>query len=161
MDTERLLEAGYIILLVILLASGAVHANGDEGGLFGEDGAESLGSLSWNLGLILNTVFVAVNRARKMFRLRLPFEPILNLHISTNIVLGIAGVIHGYAFLSYARPLEYLTVLLILLLIISGIVLRIVRTRDLRLLNRLVHTQLSLAILLVAAVWLHTVTIED
>ncbi len=160
---ETLLEIIYLIILILVLATSAVSANGDEaeGGLFGEEGAESLGSIAWNLGLLLNTGFVVFNRARKIFRLRVPFLPILNLHISTNIVLGIAGILHGYAYLSYARPLEYLTVALIIFLIVSGLILRYVRSRDLKLLNRLVHTQLALAILLALSIWIHTVTIED
>ena len=150
-----------VVFMTILIVTIPVYGDGDEGGLFGEGASKQLGEVSWSFGLILNIFFVVLNRARKYFKLSLPFREILNIHITTNVFLGILGVLHGYSFLSKAGPVEYLAVFLIIFLLLSGLLLRFISGRDLKLLNRLVHTQLALALLLTLTIWVHIETIED
>ena len=144
------------ILILLGLPTAYVYGDGD-----GEDIVNTLGSMSWEGGLILNTIFVAVNRARKYLGLRLPYRLLLNIHIGTNIYLGLLGLLHGYIYISRAGPIEYFSALLILFVLVTGLILRYVSVRDLKLLNRLVHTQLGLALLLAISIWLHIQLIED
>lgn len=133
----------------------------NEDSIFGEDTGKLYGSVAWVGGLFLNSVFVVVNRARKMFRLRIPFRYILDIHILTNIILGALGVIHGYSYMSRAGPAEYLAVSLIVILLISGLFLRYISSRNMKLLSRLVHGQLLLSIILALVLGYHVATIED
>jgi len=127
--------------------------------VFEEEG-ETLGSLAWTLGLLLNTLFVAVNRARKILRLRLRFKTVLDIHIASNIILGSMAILHGLIFISSASLLEYILVILIAILLASGTAMRFVMNRDVRLLNRLVHTQLLLSIIIAILIYIHILTVD-
>ena len=153
-----------VFLLVLMLSISLAYGDdeeGEEGGLFGEDFANQLGSAAWIGGLFLNSVFVVINRARKIFRLRVPMRAILDFHIITNVLLGIAGIIHGYSYLKVAGPAEYVAVGLIFLLLATGLFLRYISSRNVKLLNRIVHGQLLLSIILAIVIGYHIAFIED
>ncbi len=150
-------------ILIMVISVVSTYSNGDEeeDEYFGEDLAKSFGSLAWGGGLLLNILFVVVNRSRKIFKLKIPIKLILNIHIATNILLAFLAILHGYAFIEAAGPIEYLSILLIIVLLVSGILLRYTSTRDLKLLNRLIHGQLILSIILALVIGLHVIYIED
>jgi len=164
LDRREVLIYILIISLVLVFSISLVYGDEDweeEGGFLGEDFANQLGSLAWIGGLFLNSVFVVVNRARRVFRLRIPMKIVLDLHIITNVLLGIAAILHGYMYLRVAGPAEYIAVGLIILLLLTGLFLRYISSRNLRLLNRLVHGQLILSIILAIVVGYHIAFIED
>ncbi len=153
-----------VVFLILMLSISLAYGDDEdeeEEGLFGEDVANQLGSAAWIGGLFLNSVFVVINRARKIFRLRVPMRAILDFHIITYVLLGIAGIIHGYSYLGVAGPAEYIAVGLILLLLTTGFFLRYVSSRKVRLLNRMVHGQLLLSIILAIVIGYHIAYIED
>jgi len=160
------------ILLTPLFIGHSIYVSGDgdedfeyeyddEGGLLGEDLSNDLGNFAWIGGLITNSLFVFVNRFRKHYKVRIPFKTILDIHIILNIILGVSGIIHGYSYLSLARPIEYVSVGLIILLLASGLILRYSRSRNIKLFNRAIHGQLILSLVLLFVLGIHIATIED
>ena len=181
--TSRGLLPG-IILLLALLALHLVHpnavetalANGDEEEYgeeddYGEEAeaselAEGAGSLAWGGGIVATLAFVVYKHAYPRL-VRMGIKPpvnmrhALNLHIVVSILLGLAAIYHGYSLRSYAGPVEYLAVGLIIVILLSGLTLRYVKNRHVKAFSRMIHAQRLLSILLLIAVLIHTATIGD
>lgn len=178
------LSLGAIILLVLLAlhlaypnAVETVLANGDEEeNVIEEDGsggeadaselAEGAGSLAWGGGIVATLAFVVYKHAyprlvRMGIRPPVNMRHALNLHIVVSILLGLAAIYHGYSLRSYAGPVEYVAVGLIIVILLSGLTLRYVKNRHVKAFSRMIHAQRLLSILLLIAVLIHTATIGD
>ena len=186
--SRRLLTLTAVTLLVLAIVLYYVHLdsamlNGDEEmgeseeeeevsevreleevGKEGEDIATSAGSIAFTGGLVLNTLFTIYNRARKLgFKsLRsLPAKHILDLHIATNVALALLAFWHGYMLSYSAGPVEYASVGLIALLLLSGLIMRFVGDKKARLVSRMVHAQLALSLVLVALLFIHVSSVGE
>ena len=174
------LTAIVILLLAGLLASshyvnniGIVSAEEDEyeyeGGdneVEADDLAEGAGSLAWTGGLVATAAFVVYKHAyprlvKAGIKPPLNMRVALNLHIIISIVLGLVALYHAYVLRAYAGPIEYVAVGLILVLLISGLTLRYVKNRYVKIFSRVIHAQRLLSILLIIAILVHTATIGE
>ncbi|ALL00396.1 hypothetical protein Pyrde_0346 [Pyrodictium delaneyi] len=147
-------------------------ANGDEVGEYWEEYgeydeyeneyAEAMGEIAFYLGLLLNLGFVAVRWARFVVNTPPGLQRLaLELHMDGNIVLTIPALWHAYTFIDKAGPVEYAAVTLILVLTLSGIVMRYYRNRRARLIARMIHSQRILALLLLVLLLIHVAGVED
>lgn len=164
MATRRTLLS--LLLLVLLLPSvqDIAYGNGDEYYEYDEDEnefAESLGEVAWNLGPILVLAFVAYKyslpyHAKMGLRLPVRYRHVLDLHIYSSIVLGLAALAHGYLLIEEATILEYTIGSIIVIMIVTGSLLRWSKNRRVKMYARLIHTQRLLAIILLILVAIHT-----
>ena len=158
------------ILLLMFLGSlfliPKVHSeNGTEEGEESEgaeDFGKGLGVLAVALGFIFNILFVFQKFLRSS-GVKLPIKSIwvLRFHFVTNILLGLAGMYHGYLYINRASFVEYFLVGLILLIIFSGLVLRYAKNRKLKVFAKLIHAQRIISILILILVGIHMVVVED
>lgn len=126
------------------------------------DFAEALGKTAFYLGLLLNLGFVAVRRARFLVNVPPGLQRLaLELHMDGNMVLTVPALCHGFTFIDKAGPVEYGAVALILLLAISGAVMRYYRNRRAKLVARMIHSQRALALLLLVLLLIHVSGGED
>ncbi len=161
-----------LLLLILLGSAYNSAANGDE---YGEEEyddagegelAESLGEAAWNLGPILVIAFLIYKytlpyQVRMGIRLPLSFRHVLDLHIYSSIVLGLMALAHGFMLIERARLLEYVIGVVIVVMLVTGALLRWSRDRRVKMFARLIHAQRILALALLVLVAIHTATMED
>ena len=149
-----------LLLLVLGVTAGVAVADGGE--WEGGELAEELGEYAWSLGLALNLAFVGVWWSRRY----LAFPPwflraVLGTHMYGNIAVSVPAFYHGYALLGRAGILEYAVGAVMLVLLVSGVVLRYARHRGVRRALNLVHSQRILSLVLLVLLLLHTAVAED
>lgn len=172
-DSMRFAVLLVLVLIVLLMVSGLsqVVYSDEDGGDRGEGEAEggfakSLGSFTWGIAPVLILGFVVYKYAflyQSKLGIRLPvkYRYVLDLHIYTSIALGLTGLIHGYLFMNRATVLEYAIGGVILLLLVTGVLLRWSRNRRVKTFARLLHAQRLLAIILFILVAIHVGIAED
>jgi len=165
-NTARL---GIVISLLvlstyILLSLQGIIVTADE--YEGGEGAEGLGSIAAWGGAILIGGFVLFREAYLRF-LRdtglikpVMYKNTLRLHAITSILLGLAGLYHGYTLQKHAGPVEYALVTVILFTLVSGTLLWLSRGKMRRYI-RLIHVQRLLAVTILILVLLHVSLIGD
>ncbi|BES80503.1 hypothetical protein [Pyrodictium abyssi] len=118
--------------------------------------------MAFYLGLLLNLGFVAIRWARFVVSVPPGLQRLaLELHMDGNMVLTISALWHGFTFMDRAGLGEYGAVALILLLAISGMVMRYYRSRRAKLVARMIHSQRTLAFLLLVLLLIHVSGGED
>ena len=125
---------------------------------------ESLGSIGFYGGVLATLVYVAPKYARQLLGLRLPprvYRYTLDLHAAGNMAAAVAALTHGYLNIRYATPLEYAMAVLIVLLVVTGLVMRYAENRKAKLVARLVHGQRVFALTLLVLALLHQALMED
>ncbi|MCE4626427.1 MAG: hypothetical protein F7B78_02110 [Desulfurococcales archaeon] len=154
-----------VIGLIILLSITSITATAEEYEDSGE-GAEGLGSFAAWGGVILIGGFVVFREAYLRF-LRdsgiikpITYKNVLTLHAITSILLGLAGLYHGYTLQSHAGPIEYALITVIIFTLISGTLLWLSKGKMRRYI-RLIHVQRILAVTILILVILHTSFIGD
>ncbi|MCE4612471.1 MAG: hypothetical protein F7C07_01370 [Desulfurococcales archaeon] len=162
----------FILLLVLLLGSafqavGVLALSGDDeedelydDGLF-EEVAESAGSVALFLGVLANVAFVGYKWARLHVRIRGSYKRVLDVHIFLNFLLAGLAFYHGYALRDTAGPVEYASVAVIAVILLSGVLLRYAKNRHVKWFARHIHIQRALAVILLIVVAVHVLTIED
>lgn len=107
-------------LLLLALAYGVVHVkadedyeeNGENGEAEAGDVAEGLGSLAaWGGGVLVTGFIVFREAYPRIVRagVKLPgtlYKSALTFHAATSVLLGLAGLYHGYILRSHAEPLN-------------------------------------------------------
>jgi Flp pilus assembly protein TadB len=169
-----LTRLGYVAFFVVALVCLAVAvgvlvlANGDDDedeDEFGEEAleetAEAAGSAAFALGVLANASFVAYKWLRLHVRIRGSYRSVLNVHIFLNVLLGLLALYHGYYLRSAAGPVEYASILVVLVILASGLLLRYSKDRRLKWFARQLHIQRLLALVLLAVVLIHIYTVED
>lgn len=151
----------FLFLLIGILASFAGE----------EHAVNTLGSSAVAAGLVANIGFILYNRLRMFLRnlfnseiikqLQLMYKPLLNAHIMLNMIGYYAGTTHGLLYVRHLEPISLSLVFVMSVLIASGIFLRYTSARDVKIFNKLLHSQLILSIMLVMLVILHVMTAED
>ena len=155
-----------IFLFSIIAIIGRIIIAEDEGGYEGGgEFAEGFGGIAWGGGLAANILFVGYKFVYPRIHNYLPeilrLKYVLNLHILLNIILGILAILHGYALRNRAGIVEYLSVFFIIFLIVSGLTLRYVKNKKVKLFSRMLHAQRLLSIILIILIAIHTATIGD
>ncbi|MEB3787543.1 MAG: hypothetical protein GSR78_02170 [Desulfurococcales archaeon] len=157
-----------VLALSIVLSGLSVYASENEP----EDGeepensgegeiAESLGEFAWNAGLVLILGFVAFKytlpyQVKHGINLPIRFKHVLDIHIASSLMLAAAALLHGFMLLEYATLLEYAIGGVIMLMVVTGILLRWSKNRKVKTYARLLHTQRLLALVLLILVAVHT-----
>jgi len=151
------------ILVKPALADGdEVEEYWEEYGEYENEYAEAMGEIAFYLGLLLNLGFAAVRWARFVVNTPTGLQRLaLELHMDSNIVLAIPALWHAYTFADKAGLVEYAVVVLILVLTLSGIVMRYYGSRRARLIARMIHSQRILALLLLVLLLIHVAGVED
>ena len=134
---------------------------GEEGEREGGEVAESAGSLAFTLGLLANMGFVGYKWAKLHAKIKGSYRHVLNTHILLNILLGGLAIYHGYSLREAAGPVEYASVAAIIIILLSGLLLRYAKNRHLKWFARHIHVQRALALLLLILVVIHVATIGD
>lgn len=159
------------VVLILMLISAPVfhqlvHADENEGGGEGGEGAERLGSVAAWGGIIPIGSFVVFREAYIRFlrqaRIVKPeiYKNTITFHTITSIILGVIGVYHGYTLQRYAGPIEYALVSVIIFTLITGSLLWLSRGK-LRRYVRLIHVQRVLAVTILILLILHTSLVGD
>ncbi|MFN4336692.1 MAG: hypothetical protein ACK4FV_03795 [Candidatus Nitrosocaldus sp.] len=136
-----------------------------------EDTAKALGWMAIVIGIIANIIFILYNRIRKFSAaylgsdttrsLALMYKPMLNMHITLNVIGYIAGMVHGLLFIRYLEPITLSLAIIMTVLVISGLLLRYTSSSNMKIFNRLLHGQAILTIMLVLLIILHVVSADD
>jgi len=131
----------------------------------------ALGSSAVAVGLIANIGFMLYNRLRMFSKnlfhgeivkqLQLMYKPLLNAHIMLNMLGYFAGMTHGLLYVRHLEPISISLVFVMNVLMASGFLLRYTSARDVRIFNKLLHSQLILSVMLVMLVILHAMTAEE
>ena len=151
------LTTGAISLSNLLLDGEEYESFEDESEL-----AETAGFIAWTLGLILNSIFIAIRRLKGI--LHIPpkaLRYVHDIHSYSNITLAAIAFYHGYSLRSSAGLIEYLIAVLILTLIGSGIILRYSYNKTLKRGTRLIHSQQLLTLILLVLLIIHVTISED
>jgi len=131
----------------------------DEGDYEGT--AEELGSAAFYGGIFFSGGYVAFKYAATPLRVPPRLRRLaLDVHGFGNLALAPLALIHGYLNIQYATVLEYAMAALIVFLTVSGLTLRYVRNRRLKLAARLVHGQRILALALLVLAVLHVARVD-
>lgn len=136
-----------------------------------EDVAKAFGWMAIGIGSIANVTLILYNRIRRSSAsylssdttrlLALIYEPMLNMHITLNIIGYIAGMVHGLLFIRYLEPIPLSLAIIMTVLVISGLLLRFISSRNMKMFNRLLHGQAILTIMLVLLIVLHVTSADD
>jgi hypothetical protein len=130
------------------------------------DVAEGQGSLAaWGGGVLVAGFVVFREAYPRIVRagVKLPgtlYKSALTSHAATSVLLGLAGLYHGYVLRSHARVVEYALAGVIAFTLLSGVVLWFSRG-NMRRLARLIHVQRALAAAILILVLIQVATIGD
>lgn len=153
------------LVMLILIPFSAYAENGE-----GVHTAVTLGWLAIGSGIVANLSLVTFKLVKKIPMTKVVggheavsglnsfYKPVLNFHILLNLVGFFAGLSHGIMLI---RGLDYISFSLAIVMtfsIISGILLKYSSDRNVKLFGKLAHGQFIMAVLLVALVILHVVT---
>lgn len=158
----------FFLILIPLVPTAAYAEHGE-----GNDAAVTLGWISIGLGVVANLSIIAFKTIKKISVLRLVggveisqgmvpvYKPILNFHIMLNSIGYFSGLVHGLMLIRGLDAISFSLVLVMTVSMISGIILKYVSDKDLKIFGRLVHGQFVLSALMVTLVILHVITHGD
>jgi hypothetical protein len=158
-----------LVFFLLFLAPIPAFAEDDNA----EDAIENLGWVAIGAGVIANLPFILFNKWRKyavrtggqsllMARQAVSFyKPILNFHIILNSVGYFAGMTHGLLLINDLDSISLSLAITMTVLMISGILLRYISSRNTKVFNRLLHGQFGLLLLLIALIILHVLIGDD
>jgi len=157
-----------IIIGSLFLVHKVVSEDEDEGTGEGEEGegfeefGKGLGVLAVALAFLFNLLYV-FQKVLRSAGIKVPIKNIwlLRFHIISNALLGLAGIYHGYLYLNRAGLVEYILVAFIMVIIVSGMILRYAKNRKLKIFAKLIHAQRLISIILIILVGIHMAIIED
>ena len=151
-----------LVLILILSSNITVHAGEEkEGGILSKRFLKILGDIALYVGLSLNGFYLFSRAAVRSRASLMPARAILNFHIISNLLLESAVLIHAVGFIDKAGSIEYASVIIILLLTLSGFIMRVIGEKRAKLLSRLIHGQMILSIILIVFILLHVAYIKD
>ncbi|MGD1838119.1 MAG: hypothetical protein ACPKPY_08695 [Nitrososphaeraceae archaeon] len=84
-------------------------------------------------------------------------KPVLNYHIVLNIIAFCIAMIHFLGFINRIDPVSISIALVIIVLTLSGFLLRFIKFRNVQFFTRIIHTQIIMLILLVVLIIIHIV----
>jgi hypothetical protein len=143
---------------------------------FAEDGngtAKNLGWVSIGSGVLANVPFVVYNRLKKYSvaklgggheitrGMALQHSPVMTIHTGLNLIGFVAGAVHGIIFLNRLDMFSLSLAVMITVLTISGFFLRFTKCTNVKLLTKMIHSQLLLSALLSVLIVLHVLTAYD
>ncbi len=156
-------------LSILLLVSITQIAYGENGNHFGMN-YKTLGWIAIGAGMLANIPFILYIKAKKISIKELGggdkltrdlvyvHKPILNYHITLNLVGYVAGLIHGYFLI---RGVDFISISLVIVMSVltfSGIVLRFIKFREIVIFARILHTQIIMSGLLAVLIILHVLS---
>ncbi|MDE1861935.1 MAG: hypothetical protein KGI33_03375 [Thaumarchaeota archaeon] len=158
--------AGIMVIAALVFVPAAAYADRDGGTI---STAEDLGWLAVGCGIAANLSLVGFKVVMKTPVMRLVggrgiqglapmYRPVMDFHVMLNSVGFFAGLLHGFALV---RGLDYISLSLAIVMtvsMVSGMLLRFVNGRNMKIVNRMVHGQVVIAAMLVTLVALHIIT---
>ena len=160
---------GLLSLLVIPLTL----AYADDGDDDAEDIVENLGWVAVGAGIAANVPFIAMNKIRRYAiktgsstmqvakQIRTVYKPILNFHIMLNSIGYFAGMTHGLMLSRHLDSVSLSLAIVMSVMMISGLLLKYMSSRNSKIFGKLLHGQFGLVILLASLVVLHIIIKDD
>ncbi len=130
----------------------------------------ALGWISIGSGILANIPFLLYIKVKKISIKELggvdqvtrdlvhEHKPILDYHMTLNLVGYIAGTIHGIFFIHRIDPISISLFIVMSILTFSGIVLRFLKSRNVMIFSRILHTQIIMSGLLVLLIISHIIS---
>ena len=163
----------FLLLTLSVVTVPAVFADEDDDD-DAEDAIENLGWVAIGARVTANLLFILFNKWRK-YAVRAGgqslqmarqaavqfYKPVLNFHIILNSIGYFAGMTHGLLLVNNLDSISLSLAITMIVLMVSGILLKYTSSRHTKIFNRLLHGQFGLTSLLIALIILHVLTGDD